>query len=143
MSKYRRFYCCHCETERPFRRPRVDHRFHLLVSAFTLGLWLPIWLGIILKCHRADWCCRNCGHRHEPKIVSLRKEASAGLRYRLKPRVVEPVRKQSQLLSLRTAKLHVTISLQAKELGTTPPMESIEIGPIDWPIVAHRDRNAA
>ncbi len=56
-------YCKQCEAYRMFIRPRPNHILHLLLSVFTVGLWLPIWLLIgfltVLKPFRCPVCTSN------------------------------------------------------------------------------------
>lgn len=36
--------CCHCKKKVTFHYERVNHKQQFLLSLFTLGLWLPMWL---------------------------------------------------------------------------------------------------
>lgn len=52
-------YCSHCRKDMAFHTRPVNHSKELLRSLFTLGLWLPIWLGMALV--RPKFC-DGCGN---------------------------------------------------------------------------------
>jgi sterol desaturase/sphingolipid hydroxylase (fatty acid hydroxylase superfamily) len=58
-----RVYCDYCERntrhERDVKRP--NHILHLLLSVFTVGLWLPIWILLGLSAQKGKWSCSQCG----------------------------------------------------------------------------------
>jgi len=52
-------YCKDCQAKRVLTRPGTNHILHLLLSIFTAGLWLIIWLGVGIK--MGGWSCGTCG----------------------------------------------------------------------------------
>ena len=57
-------YCDNCSKDVLIRSSTPNHILHLLLSIVTGGLWLIVWLLLIVKVK--EWRCTNCGH-----IVSM------------------------------------------------------------------------
>ena len=55
--------CRTCGRARVFRRRRVNHSTHFMLSLATLGLWLAVWGIIILFQVFRRWGCIFCGTR--------------------------------------------------------------------------------
>lgn len=53
-------YCKHCGTQRLGQAPSPNHILHLLLSVFTAGLWIPVWL-IIAATSSSGYHCTHCG----------------------------------------------------------------------------------
>jgi hypothetical protein len=53
-------FCTGCNRQTLARRKTPSHVLHLLLTIFTAGLWLPVW---ILCCVRigSGWRCATCG----------------------------------------------------------------------------------
>ena len=54
------FFCVACDSDQPFRKARVQHALHALVSILSFGLWLPVWLGVTVRGALRPWVCRRC-----------------------------------------------------------------------------------
>ena len=52
-------YCRACGRRAAIHRPGTNHVLHLLLTLFSFGLWLPLWvLGSI---QFGGWRCVACG----------------------------------------------------------------------------------
>lgn len=51
--------CKQCGVARKLERKGTNHVLHLLLSIFTLGLWLIVWVGVTVKF--GGWRCSQCG----------------------------------------------------------------------------------
>jgi hypothetical protein len=60
-------YCRTCTkpTLQIYNEDRCSHILHLLLSVFTAGLWLPIWLCCALSAGRGDPTCTVCGTKND------------------------------------------------------------------------------
>lgn len=56
------FYCRRCDAMMIHERNSISHVLHLLLSIITAGLWLPVWLLIIL--FQGAYICRGCVRKH-------------------------------------------------------------------------------
>ena len=54
--------CRGCHQERPFRQHHADHLLHLLLTIFTGGLWLPVWLLAVW--YPGKYRCAACGMKY-------------------------------------------------------------------------------
>lgn len=62
MAEQRRGkFCRLCGKQTLAVRPGTNHVLHLLLSIVTLGIWLPVWLGLSIKF--GGWKCSQCGSR--------------------------------------------------------------------------------
>ena len=52
-------FCKRCNAHRLVRKKRASHVFHLLLTLFTAGLWLPIWCLHSIRI--GGWRCSQCG----------------------------------------------------------------------------------
>lgn len=52
-------FCQQCNGQRVVFRKGTNHILHLLLSVFTLGLWLIVWIGVTVKF--GGWRCSVCG----------------------------------------------------------------------------------
>ena len=55
--------CRGCHQERPFRQHHADHLLHLLLTIFTGGLWLPVWLLAVW--YPGKYRCAACGMKYK------------------------------------------------------------------------------
>jgi len=51
-------YCTQCAKDRPYHYVPVNHWRQLLLTIFTMGLWLPIWLAMVFCPTKV---CNQCG----------------------------------------------------------------------------------
>ncbi len=58
-TEYRQGYCKDCEKRVRLERKGTSHILHLLLTVFTVGLWLLIWIGLSIK--MGGWTCPQCG----------------------------------------------------------------------------------
>lgn len=58
-------FCKVCQRQVMIRRAGTNHVLHLLLSIFTAGLWLPIWILSSIKI--GGWRCSACGSRTTAK----------------------------------------------------------------------------
>ena len=47
------------------RRKTANHILHFLISFFTIGLWVIVW--IICALRPGEWRCTRCGAQATPK----------------------------------------------------------------------------
>lgn len=59
-------WCRHCGHEQQFRRRKLNHRRHAVLSLFTLGIWLIPWFALTIGTKISPWECDQCGT--EPRI---------------------------------------------------------------------------
>lgn len=53
---------CGCLTRHERMRTEINHILHLLITLFCCGVWLPVWLCLIVFGGRAgSWRCVFCG----------------------------------------------------------------------------------
>lgn len=69
-------HCATCQGPRPFDRPGTSHILHLLLTVFTAGLWLLVWVPLMLLGGGGAYHCRYCGGR--PALLGLSGKAWAG-----------------------------------------------------------------
>jgi len=53
-------YCPSCARNVLARRRGTNHVLHLLLTMFTMGLWLLVWMGQSVRF--GGWRCSQCGH---------------------------------------------------------------------------------
>ncbi len=53
--------CSYCRMTRLFTKAGPSHILHLLLSVFTVGLWLPVWLIIVVLGAFQPYRCTVCG----------------------------------------------------------------------------------
>ena len=54
-------YCNTCGAHVMAQKNTPNHLLHFVLSLFTFGLWLPVWL-IITVAGLGGWRCTRCGH---------------------------------------------------------------------------------
>ena len=62
-----RAFCRRCKHEAEFRRYTPHHRWHLVVTLLTVGLWAVSWLSVCLGAWFRPWRCQRCGW-HDPQL---------------------------------------------------------------------------
>jgi len=53
--------CMACKRHVMGERKGTNHILHLLLSVFSVGIWLPIWFMLAIKI--GGWRCPFCGGR--------------------------------------------------------------------------------
>lgn len=53
--------CKYCQKNVMAVRPGTNHVLHFLISLFTAGLWIPLWIWFSIKI--GGWRCTQCGRR--------------------------------------------------------------------------------
>jgi hypothetical protein len=51
-------HCPHCRANTYQHRKDVNHLLHALITLFGCGLWLPVWICLILTTD--PWHCESC-----------------------------------------------------------------------------------
>jgi hypothetical protein len=54
-------YCAYCRRRVYCSKPGVDNTVHALVTLFLCGLWLPVWVLILVQNESIPFRCRYCG----------------------------------------------------------------------------------
>ena len=52
-------YCTHCQKQVLIKRKGTNHILHLLLTLFTGGIWLIVWILCAVKV--GGWHCSRCG----------------------------------------------------------------------------------
>lgn len=55
--------CKTCGQPRLFEKDGTNHILHLLLTVFTAGIWLPIWLLVGLNNMMKPYHCPICGQK--------------------------------------------------------------------------------
>ena len=50
------------------RRKTANHILHLLLSVFTMGFWLVIWLLVAIQI--GGWRCGTCGRKASRRLMN-------------------------------------------------------------------------
>ncbi len=53
-------YCKKCEENILIRAETPNHVLHLIITIFTLSLWVIVWIGLSIK--PKEWRCTKCGN---------------------------------------------------------------------------------
>jgi hypothetical protein len=70
--KYRRGWCMSCSQFVRGEKKAVNHILHLILSIFTSGLWLFVWLLVVLSAGAKSHLCPTCGEElsdYRPKML--------------------------------------------------------------------------
>lgn len=59
-------FCDYCKRPVLGRRDGVNHVLHAIISIFSCGLWLIVWLIFVLADSRNEYACPTCGGRVTP-----------------------------------------------------------------------------
>ena len=59
-------FCLRCNQMTLHVHRGASHVLHLLLSVFTLGLWLPIWLVVGIASAATPPACQTCGSTDSP-----------------------------------------------------------------------------
>jgi len=59
--------CAVCDKECAFFEVQINHPLHLILMIITLGIWLPVYLSIIIRKLIRPWKCGCCGW-HKPEF---------------------------------------------------------------------------
>lgn len=55
-------FCNACQANVMAQKNTPNHILHLILSIVTFGLWLIVWLVLIVA-SLGGWRCTKCGHR--------------------------------------------------------------------------------
>ena len=58
MEPMKTAHCSQCNKNVPYHYDPVNHWKQLLLTVFTLGLWLPMWISLAFRPTRL---CNECG----------------------------------------------------------------------------------
>jgi len=61
------FYCRRCRHTRRFTKRGINHRYHLIATLLTFGLWGFGWLRLSQRERRRMWRCQICHSRQNPE----------------------------------------------------------------------------
>jgi DNA-directed RNA polymerase subunit RPC12/RpoP len=53
--------CSYCRSKRLFTKSGPSHVLHLILSVLTVGLWLPVWVIIVVLGALTPYRCQSCG----------------------------------------------------------------------------------
>ena len=86
-------FCKTCNKQVLARRKGVNHILHLILSLFTFGIWVIIWILVVVKniVVIGEWRCSTCG-----KICWTIGETSATVADIFKPKSVDGVTESHQ-----------------------------------------------
>lgn len=68
-AKHKPFFCCYCNQSRTFRKGRINHVLHGLLSLVTVGLWSVVWITLSIQRGLRPWLCCKCGRERMPRSV--------------------------------------------------------------------------
>ena len=60
-------YCSCCGGEQLFVVKEINHWFHASLTILSLGIWLPVYLIVLLTRFMRPWRCSACGW-HKPEF---------------------------------------------------------------------------
>lgn len=60
-------FCQVCNKRVVVFRKGTNHILHLLLSILTMGLWLIVWIGTVIKF--GGWRCAECGSNRVRKVT--------------------------------------------------------------------------
>ena len=58
--------CEKCGTKETFRKPKINHGFHLFMTVITGGIWLISYAAVLIGHRFQPWECSNCSHQQYP-----------------------------------------------------------------------------
>ena len=61
-------WCKTCGRQVMIRRKGTNHILHLLLTIFTAGLWIIVWILVSIKI--GGWRCTSCGRRVSRALFS-------------------------------------------------------------------------
>jgi hypothetical protein len=70
-TKQLQLQCAGCEAVMPHTQPAPNHILHLLLTIFTAGLWLIVWI-IIAMSGGGKATCSKCGNKRLPTGAATR-----------------------------------------------------------------------
>ena len=57
---YESKYCHYCQRMTLHSREGVNHLLHLILTILTSGLWLLVWIALIVMSKFRPWYCEVC-----------------------------------------------------------------------------------
>ena len=61
MSKFSQGFCPECDKKVLTLKTPVNHILHFILSLFSFGLWIPVWLVVSIANDLTPWRCNSCG----------------------------------------------------------------------------------
>jgi rubrerythrin len=61
MAKHNKYFCNSCNKNTLFVQDTPNHILHLILTIFTVGLWLIIWFFVAVG--EKNWHCSVCGSK--------------------------------------------------------------------------------
>lgn len=58
-TEHARGQCDTCEEDRRVSREKPNHILHLLLTIFTVGAWVIVWIALAMN--PKPWRCDTCG----------------------------------------------------------------------------------
>lgn len=53
--------CTFCNQPRPFTKQAPSHILHLILSVVTVGIWIPVWILMVVLNAFKPYRCTTCG----------------------------------------------------------------------------------
>ena len=60
-------FCATCSKHVMVRRKGTSHLLHLVLSVFTFGLWIIVWILVSVKF--GGWRCTQCGGTNVSQVA--------------------------------------------------------------------------
>lgn len=54
-------YCLVCNRQSMFQKQKINHVLHFVISLFTFGLWIPVWITLAIINGAKSNRCATCG----------------------------------------------------------------------------------
>lgn len=54
-------HCPTCDKPRTATKEKINHILHLILSVITVGVWIPVWLLLLLFNFGKSFRCTSCG----------------------------------------------------------------------------------
>jgi len=54
-------WCNPCQANTGHLREKPNHLLHFLLTIVTGGIWIIVWLAVVLTWRKHEWLCMGCG----------------------------------------------------------------------------------
>ncbi len=130
-----RGFCKDCNKFVVAFRSKPNHVLHLLLSIFTLGLWVFVWIGLSIKI--GGWKCSECGSKRISQTTStFAKVLLILVAFFVMTVIIGAIKQRSDKKALAGQSVENTVqttSVQTKKSVEIPVEKAIET-PIESPI---------